>query len=447
MLTRACLTLALLIGAPSWAQTDTTGTTPASPVSDPTMLTPPPVTGQSYPTALGAETRSNYLRYGVSFTSAYTDNALGGSTPVSDVSYSITPTIALDETTPTIHSVLTYSPGFTLYQRLTSRDEADENVSLNLADRLSPHFTLTARDSLQKSSSAFNQPDFGSGGVSGGSQGGNNSIIAPISPLLSNSSSVGVSYQFAANGMVGATGTFTNLHYYNTAEVSGLADSSTQSGSAFYSLRLSRLHYIGVDYQYQRLVSSSSTQGQSETQTQSVQFFYTLYLTSHISISAFGGPQYSNTTQPAFLGASLPPATAWNPSVGGSFSWQGERTNVALSYSQAISGGGGLNGAVHMDSANASLRQQITRTLNASVSAAYTQNNLVSSPLLGGSNNGHSIMAAGSVSRQFGDHLTLQVGYTRLHQDYSGVAVLAATPNTNRESVSLSYQFSRPLGR
>src|SRR5271163_2887441 len=106
MLTRACLTLALLVGAPLWAQTDPTGTTPASPVSDPTMLTPPPVTGQTYPTALGSETRSNYLRYGVSFTSAYTDNALGGSTPVSDVSYSIAPTIALDQTTPTIHSVL-----------------------------------------------------------------------------------------------------------------------------------------------------------------------------------------------------------------------------------------------------------------------------------------------------------------------------------------------------
>jgi hypothetical protein len=41
----------------------------------------------------------------------------------------------------------------------------------------------------------------------------------------------------------------------------------------------------------------------------------------------------------------------------------------------------------------------------------------------------------------------VQLGYTRLHQDYSGIAVLAATPNTNREYISISYQFFRPLGR
>ncbi|MGB0038207.1 MAG: hypothetical protein WBQ00_04855, partial [Terriglobales bacterium] len=126
--------------------------------------------------------RSNYLRYGLSFTSAYSDNTLGGATPVSDVSYSILPTIALDETTPTLHSVLTYNPGFTLYQRIGSRDEADEDLSLNVTDRLSPHVSLTARDGFQKSSSVFNQLDYGSGGVSGGSQGGNDSVVAPISP-------------------------------------------------------------------------------------------------------------------------------------------------------------------------------------------------------------------------------------------------------------------------
>ena len=38
------------------------------------------------------------------------------------------------------------------------------------------------------------------------------------------------------------------------------------------------------------------------------------------------------------------------------------------------------------------------------------------------------------------------MGYTRLHQDYSGVAVLATTPNTNREFVSISYQFSKTSG-
>jgi len=448
MLKRLCLTLALLIATPLlWAQGDSNGNEPASPLVDSTMLTPPPVSGRSYPTALGSEERSNFLRYGLSFTSAYSDNALGGSTPVSDVSYSVSPTIALDQKTSTIHTVLTYAPGFTFYQRTTSRDEADQNVSINITDRLSPHVTLSAQDGLQKSSSVFNQLDYGSGGVSGGAGGGNSPIVAPISPFLNNRGTVGVSYQFAANAMIGASGTFTNLHYFNSTEVSGLADGTSQSGSVYYSIRASRLHYFGVSYEYQRLVSSSPTIGESETQTDAIHFFYTLYPTSRISASVFGGPLHSNTTEGALGGLPLPAAVAWNPSIGGSFSWSGDLTNAAFGYSHTISGGGGLSGAVHSDSANVSVHRRITRSLDGSFSGAYAGNKLIGNPLFGGSNNGHSISATGSLSKQLGEHIGLQIGYSRVHQDYSYVEVLAATPTVNREFVSLSYTFSRPLGR
>jgi hypothetical protein len=366
---------------------------------------------------------------------------------MSDVSYSIWPTIAVDQKTSTLHTVLSYAPGFTFYQRSTSRDETDQNFSVHISDRLSPHVTLSAGDGLQKSSSVFNQLDYGSGGVSGGAGGGNSLVIAPVSPFLRNSGNVDFSYQFAANGMVGASGTFTNLHYFNSDQVTGLADGDTQGASVFYSLRASRLHYFGVTYQYQRLASSSATEGESETQTHALLFYYTLYPTSTLTLSVFGGPQHSNTVQGALGTLQLPPAVAWNPSVGGSVSWQGQRTNVAFSFSHAISGGGGLSGAVNSDSANLSLRQRITRTLDASVSGAYAQNNVLGSPLFGGSSNGHSISGTASLSKQLGEHLGFQFGYTRLHQDYSNVAVLSATPDTNRESVSLSYTFSRPLGR
>jgi hypothetical protein len=60
--------------------------------------------------------------------------------------------------------------------------------------------------------------------------------------------------------------------------------------------------------------------------------------------------------------------------------------------------------------------------------------------------NGHTILGTAGLQQQFGQHLNLQLGYTRLHQDYTSVAVLA-TPNTNREFVSISYQFAKALGR
>lgn len=415
-----------------------------------TMLTPPVVSGQTYPTEPASQERSNYLRGGMSFTSAYGDNALATTNgkPVNEMSYGVAPTLALDETTSRLHSVLSYAPGFTFYQKTSYLNASNQNASINLQYRVSPHITLSGTDGFQKTSSIFNQPDFSSAdGVSGSPQAPNFSVIPPVADLLRNSGNVGVSYQFALNGMIGAGGTFTNLEYANQKQVSGLYDSNSQGGSAYYSLRLSRKHYIGVTYQYQRLVAYPTT-GLSETQTHAIMGFYTLYPTPRFSLSFFGGPQYADTIQPplALLNIQLPALKEWSPAAGGSLSWQGHLNSFALSYSHIISGGSGLIGAVHMDNSTASLRQQISRSLTASLSGSYVQNDVIGS-FLPGAYNGHSVSGTISLQKQFHQNINLQFGYTRLHQDYSGVAVLSQIPNTNREFVSLSYQFSRPIGR
>jgi hypothetical protein len=162
MLTRACLGLFLLVTVPVWSQVDTNGTEATANQQDQArMLTPPPVNGQAYSTTPVAEARSNYLRGGLIFSTTYSDNVLAGITPnpVSDVSYSIWPTVALDETTPRLHSVLTYSPGFTFYQRTSARNEMDQTVGLDLEYRLSPHVTASVRDTFHKSSNVFNEPN------------------------------------------------------------------------------------------------------------------------------------------------------------------------------------------------------------------------------------------------------------------------------------------------
>ena len=473
----------LLISIPAWSQDEQrpvpvpAATGPASDAStngdastsvddsSVRMLAPPPVSGQSYPIALTSQERSNYLRAGLAFTSAYTDNAVGpvDGYPVSDVSYSVWPTVALDQTTTRSHLVLTYAPGFTFYQRETYLNEADENASINFQYRLSPHVTFSARDGFQKSSNVFNQPDLASvATVSGGTEGGNFSVIAPIADRLANTGNVGITYQFAANSMVGAGGTFTNLHYPDQSEVPGLFDSASQGGLAFYSARVSKINYFGVSYQYQRLLSYP-VPGTNETQTHALLLFYTVYPTKRFSISVFGGPQYADSgpqfsnaeppSPPACTssgvlpgGCPTPAFRSWNPSAGGSLGWQGRMSSLAISYAHLISSGGGLIGAVKMDSASASIHQQLLRMLSASVAGGYAENDV-----LGGTtsinSNGHTISGTASLQQQFGQHLNVQLGYTRLHQDYSAVAALAATPDTNREFVSISYQFSRPLGR
>jgi hypothetical protein len=452
-----------------WAQTDDSSSrqpvpvlvgfdnssVPADPynpdASEDRMLTPPPVSGQTYPVMLASQERANFLRGGLSFTSAYTDNVVGSTAghPVSDITYYIAPLISLDETTPRLHYLLTYAPGFTFYQRNGSLNEAAHNASIEFEYRLSPHVTLSAHDGFQKSSNIFDQPlDFSAGGtVSGGTQSANFSVIAPVASRLSNFGNVGLSYQFQLNDMVGASGTFSTLHYLDPSQVPGLYDSSSQAGLAFYSHRFARGQYLGVTYEYQRLLAYPNT-GVSKTQTQAVLFFYTYSPTRRFSMSMFGGPQYSETVEPPTSGLQSPnpELRSWTPAAGASLNWQARLTSFALSYSHVITGGGGLVGAAQQDSATLTARQQITRTLNASVAGGYSQNDVIGSALLGVTD-GHTVFGTASLQQSLGQHLSVQLGYTRLHQNYSDIAVISAMPNTNREFVSISYQFSRPLGR
>ena len=432
-----------LAACPLWAQGGAEAAATGPGGSGGAMLTPAPVSGEGYSMGFTSETRSNYLRGGLVFGSAYDSEATTGTNgqPVSDVSYSIWPTISLDQTRSRLHWVLNYSPGFTFYQKTSSLNQENQNLGVNLSYRLSPHVTLSLRDSFQKTSNVLDQPnqDFAQP-VSGSVFVPNNSVIAPVANMLTNTANATITYQFSANGMVGASGTFTNLHYPNQAQVPGLGDSSSKGGSAFYNHRLSKMHYIGATYQYQMFVASP-TFGQSETQSHSMFLFYTVYFKPTFSVSFFGGPQYSNTQQ-----FGLPTSSSWSPGGGASMSWQGRLTSLALSCSRAINSGGGLAGAVEATSASASLRRQLTRTLSASLAASYADNSILDAlPTLNTS--GHTISGNASVRRQFGQHLNLQAQYMRLHQSYSDVAVLSAVPDRNRESITISYQFARPLGR
>ena len=148
----------------------------------------------------------------------------------------------------------------------------------------------------------FNQsPDLAAGGiVSGGTQGANFSIVTPLADRLSNFGNIGLNYQFGLNDMVGASGSFSTLHFPNPSEVPGLYDSGSVGGIAFYSHRLAKSHYIGAAYGYQRLVAYPVV-GLDETQTHALLLFYTIAPTRKFSISFFGGPQLSSTIQPTPL--------------------------------------------------------------------------------------------------------------------------------------------------
>jgi hypothetical protein len=448
MITRTSLfILVLLVAVPLWSQNDAVTTSdPSMAGSDSTMAVPPPVSAESYPTVTGSEARPNYLRTGVTVTSTYTDNLLGGVSPrpVGEESYSVAPYVALDETTSRAHSILTFNPGFTFYQHTSDRNEADENASLDVSYRLSPHVRLNVVDSFRKSSNFLNQPNTFGNPVFGSGQASAVTVVAPVADQLSNTGTAQLTNQFGPNAMAGVSGSFTNLHYSNSAEVPGLYDSGSRGGSAFYTHRLSGRHYVGATYQYQMLLAYPIG-FRAETQTHGLMLFYSIYMKPTVSLSFFGGPQYSDTEETI-----APALRAWSPAGGTSLAWQGRLTNIAMSYSRMIAPGGGLIGAVHQDAVTMSIRWQLARNVNAGIQASYASNSLLiptSVGQFGGlADGGHSLSGGASLQRQLGQHIIVGLKYSRLHQDYK-IAAISGAPDTNQGSVSISYQFARPLGR
>jgi hypothetical protein len=237
--------------------------------------------------------------------------------------------------------------------------------------------------------------------------------------------------------MIGVSGTFTNLHYPNPAEVPGLYDSTSRGGSAFYNHRLSKKHYLGASYRYSRFLA-----GQSETQTHTIFVFYTIYLKPALSLSISGGPQHFDVAQSPF-----PPSSAWSPAVTASMGWQERHTNFAASYSRMVTGGGGLLGAYHSSSANASARWQLARTWNVGAAASYSIYKNVNAFSFFASPGGHTVSGTVSVQHPISGHFNAELGYSRVHQNYGDIALISNAPDTNREFISISYQFARPLGR
>lgn len=396
--------------------------------------------------------RTNYLNGGVVFGAAYGNGILTqAGTGVSDVTYSVAPTIALDQTRSQFHWNLSYSPGFTFYQKYSGLNQSSQNVATKFSYRFSPHVTFSASEGFTKTSGGY-FPVCGSepGSSCGALQSPNNSVIAPVTDTLNNASTAQITYQFSPGGMIGATGNFSKLSYPDQSQASGLFGSTAAGGSVFYTHRLSGKHYIGATYQYQKYVTNSegaSVLPVPATQAQSLMLFYTLYLQRTISFSLFGGPQYSDTSSVSLLGSQIfPEVRSWSPGGGGSVNWQGQHNSLGASYSRKVSDGGGLQGAVSYNGADASVRHQFTTTLSGTLGGDYSVNKLLDPAAALDNTGGHSISGTATVQRTFGEHFNLTAGYLRVHQSYD-IPALQVVPNRDRVWLSIAYQFQRPLGR
>src|SRR5450432_3198738 len=217
---RTSLGFVLLGTAALWAQVDPTGGSGSGGI-----IAPAPVSGEGYSLEFASETpRTNVLTGGVVLGAAYGNGILA--TGASDVSYSVSSNISFNQTRSRLSWDLSYSPGFTFYQKYSSLNQSSQNVASKFSYRLSPHVTFSADETFTKSVGGYTQPCQNETASCGGIQAPNNSILAPNTDTITDASSARITYQFSPGGMVGMTGNFSELRYPDQAQLPGLNDSN-----------------------------------------------------------------------------------------------------------------------------------------------------------------------------------------------------------------------------
>lgn len=426
---------------------------------------PPPIAGEDtiIPGPLGEESlafdselaRTNYLDGGMSLGTTFDDNAFNTSEDrISNLSFLFQPYIALKQSRGRLNWMLDYGGGFTVNQRLSAENQGSHNLGFEAKYRLSPHIDLLVRDHFITTTGFFDQVNQNPQAPTGTLlQRPNEFVVTPLAQQTSNLGTAQITCQFSPRSEIGGSGTFYLSHYKDVPEGTSLVDSNSQQADAFYNYRVSQGSSVGVTYHFQRLTFSPIA---DTTLVNSVLATYTLQLQpARVTLSFFGGPQHmgnsSQLTSPSgALSTSGTLAAAsqksWSPAAGGSLNWNGQQTSFLAEVGHTASDGGGLFGAVQLTMVDAAVRRQFTRSLTVQLGGAYGS----SSPL-GIASPGYSALknATGTfaISRRLRTSMTLSAGYSYVYQLQQNAVPPITNVHHNRAWVSVSYGFTRPLGR
>jgi len=410
------------------------------------VLTPPlPVAGVRTPLRLSSESpRSNVISGSIAVSAAYDDNMLASPTHrVGDFSYLVFPSLEIVQTRERWSWDFGYSPGFTFNQRLNERNQSAHDLHFLFGYRLSPHVNLQLHDNFNKTTNLFSDFLSSSNPQPGLVGQPNTSLVVPLSNRTGNTSGLDLTYQFGIDSMVGASGRYYFVNYGQLPGTSGpnysLIDSRSWNAEGFYAHRFAHRHWLGVSYNFQRL---NFDQGY-RTDVQRTFLFYSVDVGARMNFSLWAGPERSTTFLPVLSIASQVSAAHWHGAGGMSWTWQGPRNGFGVGYTRQTSDGGGLAQAVIMQQATAEYRRRMTQRWTAILGGSYAKNNFVGSTLVPAL---RTWTGNAGFDFQLTDHWGTSLRYARNQQEYVD-AIPSLSANRNRAWVSVSYSFSRPLGR
>jgi len=388
--------------------------------------------------------RTNYLLGGVNIGAIYDSNPLLLSSGTeSNTSETIFPNIRIEESSSRTRWKLGYAGGLTVNQKITNQNQGSHNLNFDSQYRLSPHVNLRVAENFSMTTGFF---DAGTGaGVAAGSGGPNASLIAPLSTQRSNMTTVETNYHFALNDLIGASGSFYDLHFTNVRAGTELTNSQAASGSAFWLHRIFGADWGGATYRFERITFNP---GGGETRVQSFLAVDTLRLSSRFTLTGFVGPQYLDSRGLIYGALQPTQSSKWTLAGGAEGAWKNQRTGVSAGYSRSISDGGGVLGSVRLQAVHADFRRELAPGWAVALSASHGTNQSVIVPFATSASSINLTSAGVSLERNVGKSIGLRMGYSHDFQEQFGVSgsAHALDANRNRFFVTLSYQWAKPLG-
>jgi hypothetical protein len=314
--------------------------------------------------------------------------------------------------------------------------------------RLSPHVNLRIAENFSLTTGYF---DAGDSAEVVAYSGPNVSLITPLATQRSSLTTVETNYHFALNDLTGASGSFYDLHFTNLPAGTEyeLTNSQTASGSAFWLHRIFGSDWAGISYRFDRITFAPS----GDTRVHSFLATDTLSVSKRVTLTGFVGPQYSENE--GLVPVTLTPTQSnqWSVAGGAEGSWKNQSTSVSGGYSRTISDGGGILGAVRVQTVHANLRRQLTPGWALSLNGSHGANQSLTVPFVTSGGSLSLTSAGASLEHNVGKSMGLRMGYSHdFQQLYDVPGATQTSPlqtlnaSRNRFFVTFTYQWAKPLG-
>jgi hypothetical protein len=389
--------------------------------------------------------RSNVFLYGVDLSTEYDDQVAGAAGP-GQVIYSLQPRMAFRISRPRWTSRFDYLPMF-IYssQPSSSYDLMSNSGGFTVERRFSKRFTVALQNNFAFTSNPFDTLRA-------------NSQLPEFDPLdRPNSTAPGgtlsrrmdqargtLSYKLDAHSVVGIGCNYMYLDYRGIgAGFAGPSRTISKSIDAFYDRQLGRHLMLGFRYTFQELDFGHGT---VKTDSHRLLNLWTVGVTPSLTVSAFVGPDYSDTRNYGLESplASRVHAVELSAVGGATLRWTRAHGTLAASAIRQISDGGGTGGNVLLDTFDARASRKVSR--RASVSSFFTFNrNQRLLPLLTSLASFNYVAGGAEFHREITSQTFVTLFYWRIGE--TEVDRLNGLPSGNRIGIRLSYGNVQAIGR